>query len=116
MHFCISRAWTGRRQRWACEGCFRWPFLQTKEGHAKRPSESVEEGRFLPVAIPLVSFGEPCWVQTWLELGKQQGLVVAKGAPLLPSPTYEGGWDCQSHTSCGEQGPKRAAFTHTETH
>ena len=44
------------------------------------------------IAIPLVSFGEPCWVREWLELREQQGLVIAKGTPLLPSPTHGGGW------------------------
>ena len=48
--------------------------------------------RHLPVVIPLKSFGEPCWVRQWLELRKQQGLIAARGAPLLPSPVHGGGW------------------------
>ena len=48
--------------------------------------------RHLPVVIPLMSFCEPCWVHQWLELRKQQGLIAAKGFPLLPSPVHRGGW------------------------
>ena len=67
-------------------------FLEAVAEKTKTSTTLERKVRHLPVVIPLKSFGEPCWVQQWLELRKQQGLVAAKGFPLLPSPVHGGGW------------------------
>ena len=67
-------------------------FLEARAEKTKTSTTLERKVRFLPIAIPLVSFGEPCWVQKWVELREMQGLVIAKGTPLLPSPTHGGGW------------------------
>ena len=67
-------------------------FLEATAEKTKTSTTLERKVSHLPIAIPLISFGEPCWVKTWLEVREQQGLVIAKGTPLLPSPIHGGGW------------------------
>lgn len=62
-----------------------------------RTSVSLErKTRHLPVAVPLLPFGEKQWMPTWLEFRQKFFSDAANSAdefiPLLPSPTTNGAW------------------------
>ena len=97
------------------------------ECHAERTKTSLtleRKTRFLPVAVPLLGFTDPCWVQTWLEVRQQQGLECKQGIPLMASPIQGGGWSkvplpassvgdwLRSLLKVEERGPRRVA-THS---
>ena len=67
-------------------------FLECKAERTKTSLTLERKIRFLPIAVPLLGFSDPCWVQVWLELRKQQGLECASGMPVLPAPMQNGSW------------------------
>ena len=67
-------------------------YLECKAERTKTSLTLERKIRFLPVAVPLVGFTDPCWVMKWLELREKHGLVCGPGRPLITSPVQGGGW------------------------
>ena len=67
-------------------------FLEARAERTKTSVTLERKVRFLPVAVPLESFGTQCWATTWLELRTSAGLHGQTPHPMLPSPQLGGGW------------------------
>ena len=39
-----------------------------------------------------MSFTDPCWVRSWLELRDSQGLRCGRDMPVMPAPKQDGSW------------------------
>ena len=65
-------------------------FLECQAERTKTSLTLERKTRFLPVAIPLLGFTNPCWVHAWLELRGQQGLQCKVGTPMITSPVQGG--------------------------
>ena len=99
-------------------------FLECRAERTKTSLTLERKTRFLPIALPLVGFTDPCWVHAWLEVREQQGLECKPGVPLMTSPVQGGGWSrtplpvssggdwLRSLLKVDDTGPKRVA-THS---
>lgn len=67
-------------------------YLECTASKTKTSITLERKVRHLPIAIPLVSFADPCWVFTWLELRAKANLEAKENVPLLPAPHVDGRW------------------------
>eukprot|EP00435_Cladocopium_sp_Y103_P055304 s792_g18.t1 len=65
-------------------------FLEAQATRTKTSVTLERKVRYLPVAVPLESMVEPCWLPVWMELRQQEGLSGQQPMPLLPSPQLGG--------------------------
>ena len=71
-------------------------FVEAVAAKTKTSVSLERKTRHLPVAVPLLPFGDRPWLPTWLELRKRAFGDLANSKdefiPLLPSPSANGAW------------------------
>ena len=71
-------------------------FVEALAAKTKTSVSLDRKTRYLPVAVPLISFGPSAWLPTWLDLRQKEMGAHANSKdefiPLLPAPTASGSW------------------------